>query len=144
MFGWGKPKINNADRAIQSLGDALLALQVGSELAFYAEANAATVNIIILEKAADSAFHCYIPSQDFATHVREIWTQFRLLDRQMWHAFDLTLLGEGGRHTTFFYPPIFDESVGFERRARRWARFRFGKLGLNAMIEREKDIIEDV
>jgi hypothetical protein len=92
---------------------------------------------VVIHKSGENTVLYVGTQQDYSTHVREIWTQFRLRDRPIWRAFDLKLMCDKSRQTTFHYPSNFDESLGFERRARRWAAANYGRAGLIALLERD-------
>jgi hypothetical protein len=137
MLGWGKRNLKDADEAMLSLCGALEQHLSGGEIALYAEANAGTINVVVLCKSSENFISSLSAPDECATHVREIWTQFRLRDRLIWRAFNLTLNSDEGHKTIFHYPPNFDEALGFERRARRWAMENYGRAGLNALINRD-------
>jgi hypothetical protein len=134
---WRRRRFDREDLSLRALAALLLEGTADSRRHLYLEMTIVECEALILEETGGT-FAKIRPDDMLRTQARELWTQFRLNDRPIWRALELSCSTRGEFSTAFVYEPSFDDNADFAVRSRRWA-VRTGGIDAFAALRAHPD-----
>ena len=127
------------EQALRALGSMVLEGMPDGRSRLYVEMTAVTMLSLLLRESNETIEKDEAGDMICAA-AREAWSQFRLNERPQWRAFELAVGPDGEFSSALIYPPHFDETAGFRRRALRWGLTHYGER-FSRLVQAQPDLL---